>query len=80
MLYLPQLSQMNRSVMKCNFPQKINSSERRSGVTVHALQSNSHLSIECRAKGQFEDMKDIQTRNEKSGKGERGSPGSFIGQ
>lgn len=30
------------------------------------------------AKGQFEDMKDIQTRNEKSGKGERGSPEALL--
>lgn len=34
---------MNRSVMKCNFSQKINC---KIGVIVHALQSNSHLSIE----------------------------------
>ena len=32
------------------------------------------------AKGQFEELKDIQTRNEKSGKGERGPTGSFIEQ
>lgn len=37
---------MNRSIIKYNFPQKINCNKWKIGVTVHALQRNSHLSIE----------------------------------
>lgn len=47
---------MNRSVIKYNFPQKINCNKWKIGVTVHALQSNSHLSLEStkRASGKDE--------------------------
>lgn len=37
---------MNKSIIKYNFSQKINCNKWKIGVTVHALQSNSHLSIE----------------------------------